>query len=222
MSYVISVASTKGGACKTTTTVCLAAQYAHGGARVLIIDADGPQHHASTWLRDSDDLAAIDIVTGPESLAATLDRRAGDYDIVIIDIMGADTATLSIAVANADLVIVPANDSPLDTDGVMHTVARLRQIEDELAGRGIARRLPFAVLLSRTEPDTTLYRLVRDEISASGAPLMATEVRRRVVYKEAAFIGSAPAHLSDRRARTEMQALKEEVDALLQRVREAA
>lgn len=222
MSGVIAVVSSKGGACKTTTAVCLAAQYDQAGARVLVVDADGPQHHATKWLRGGEDLAGIAVVTGPGSLAACLEQHVDKYDIVIVDIMGADTATLSIAAANADLVIIPTNDSPLDTDGVTHTVTRLGQIEAELASRGLPRRLPYRVLLSRVEPGTTLHRLVREEIVASGAPLLATEIRRRVIYKEAAFVGSAPCHLDDPRARDEMAALHAEIDALLTRVREIA
>lgn len=222
MSNVISVVSSKGGACKTTTVACLAAEYDKANRRVLVIDADGPQHHATKWLRGSDTLAGIDVITGPDSLPATIERHMDDYDVVLIDIIGADTATLSIAAANADLVIVPTNDSPLDTDGVIRTTAHLHQIERELAGRGLGRSLPYRVLLCRTEPGTTLYRLLREEIIASGARLFQSEVRRRVVYKEAAYLGSAPCHLGDRQARAEMAALCSEIDDLLDQLREAA
>ncbi|WP_404381457.1 ParA family protein [Caenispirillum salinarum] len=215
MSRVISVVSSKGGACKTTTAVCLAAEAARRGQRVVVIDADGPQHHATEWLRGGVNLRAIDVVIGPSSLPAAVQSGIERYDTVIIDIMGADTATLSLAVANADLVIIPATNSPLDVDGVERTVARLRQVEAELAAKGIAGPIVHRVLLSRTEPETTLYRLIKTRLTENALPLFDAEIRRRVVYQEAAFVGSAPPYMADARAAAECAALYDEAVAVL-------
>lgn len=215
MGQVIAVISSKGGCCKTTTAVCLAAEVAVTGRKVIVIDSDGPQHHASSWIRDGADLIDIGYLTGPSDLSGAIERARTANDFVIVDIIGADTATLSLAAANADLIIVPATASPLDADGVIRTVARLREIEDELQRRGLSRRLTHRVLLSRTEPDTTLYRLIKARLIETGIPLLKSEIRRRVAYQEAAFVGSAPAFMRDAQARREMTRLRTEVDELL-------
>ena len=44
----IAIANQKGGSCKTTTTVCLAAALSEKGKRVLVIDLD-PQASATSW-----------------------------------------------------------------------------------------------------------------------------------------------------------------------------
>lgn len=218
MSRVISVVSSKGGAGKTTTAVCLAAEASRRGQRVLVIDADGPQHHATEWLRGAVDLDAIDVTTGPSSLPTAVQAGIEQYDMVIIDIMGADTATLSLAVANADLVIIPATNSPLDVDGVERTVARLREVEAELTAKGIAGPIAHHVLLSRTEPETTLYRMIKTRLTDTALPIFEAEFRRRVVYQEAAFVGSAPSFMTDARAAAECAALYDEVVAVLMTV----
>lgn len=215
MTHIVAIISSKGGAGKTTTAVNLAAEYRRAGAVVLVIDADGPQHHATSWLEGSADLAGIDVVTGPSSLSGAIEKAVGVYDVMLIDIMGADTATLSVAAANADLVIIPATPSALDVDGVRRTVMRCRQVEAELGEKGLGREIPLGVLLCRTEPETSLYRCIKADLTDAGLPLLETEVRRRVVYQEAAYVGSAVCHMDDPRARAESESLYGEVEARL-------
>lgn len=68
--HVLTIASGKGGTGKTTTAVTLAAIFAEGSARVLVVDLD-PQGSASAWLGmgvAGDGLTVLDVLTGDANL----------------------------------------------------------------------------------------------------------------------------------------------------------
>lgn len=67
---VLAIASGKGGTGKTTTAVTLAAIFAEGGARALVVDLD-PQGSASAWLgmaAAADGLTVLDVLDGGANL----------------------------------------------------------------------------------------------------------------------------------------------------------
>jgi chromosome partitioning protein len=79
----IAVANAKGGSCKTTTSVNLAAAWAGGGRRVLLVDLD-PQASASAWLasgESGEDLFRA--LTEGEPLAAAV-RETSVPDLKLI------------------------------------------------------------------------------------------------------------------------------------------
>src|SRR5512147_1430842 len=127
MPQVIAVAQAKGGCGKTTLAVCLAGYWATQGERVCVIDAD-PQQHAAKWIQNGNGvLTSIRLVALPRDLPREMAETNGDR--VLVDLIGADADVLTLAVANADLVLIPVQDSPLDIDGALVTYRRMKQAE---------------------------------------------------------------------------------------------
>jgi chromosome partitioning protein len=79
----LAIASRKGGSGKTTTAVSIAAAFARDGRKVLLVDAD-PQGSATSWLRPTDQGAALfDLLTGARSVADCI-RSTGTKGVSII------------------------------------------------------------------------------------------------------------------------------------------
>jgi chromosome partitioning protein len=122
------IASQKGGVGKTTLTGHLAVEAERQGeGTVAMMDTD-EQMSLSGWFRVRE--AETPILAQPVdgNLRKTLDamRKAG-VDLVIIDTPPAITASISLTVALADLVIIPVRPSPHDLRAVGQTVDIVEQ-----------------------------------------------------------------------------------------------
>lgn len=212
MPQVIAVAQAKGGCGKTTLAVCLAGYWAAQGERVFVIDAD-PQQHAAKWIQNGNGvLTSIRLITLPRDLPREM--AGADGDRVLVDLIGADADVLTLAVANADLVLVPVQDSPLDIDGALVTYRRMKQAEK---ARGAA--IPYRIVLTRTQPQTSLYAAIVRQLKEAGLAVAGAELRNRVGYKEGMMTGMTPSLSPKNAAATEIAQLAREVEAL---AREAA
>lgn len=207
MPQVIAVAQAKGGCGKTTLAVCLAGYWAAQGERVCVIDAD-PQQHAAKWIKNGNGvLASIGLVTLPRDLPREMAGTDGDR--VLVDLIGADADVLTLAVANADLVLVPVQDSPLDIDGALVTYRRMKQAE-----RARGAPIPYRIVLTRTQPQTSLYAAIVQQLKEAGLAVAGAELRNRVVYKEGMMTGSTPSLSRKNGAAMEIAQLAREVEAL--------
>jgi chromosome partitioning protein len=113
---VTSVVNQKGGACKTTTALNLAAALAETGARVLLIDADPESHSASDWSAvRGDKNPPFTIISMPQpTLHRAAPGLAADYDFVLIDGPPQSSPITKSAIAVADLVLIPVQPSGAD------------------------------------------------------------------------------------------------------------
>src|SRR5215472_18274275 len=123
---VITLASRKGGAGKTTLTAHLAA-YAHGlGHRCLIVDAD-PQGSLTLWHSMRPDRQPA-----LQSAARGIDRalafaQVDGYEWVFIDTAPTMWVVVQEAIRAASLVVIPARPGFFDIAAVRETVAIARQ-----------------------------------------------------------------------------------------------
>ena len=113
--HIVTVASQKGGAGKTTLAAHLAVKAERTGAGpVAVVDAD-PQGSLAAWWNTRDAptpvFASVEITCLPEHLR-TLQRRL--VELVVIDTPPALTDTIRAAIAVADLVLIPARPRPHD------------------------------------------------------------------------------------------------------------
>src|SRR5215468_12544166 len=124
---VITVASRKGGAGKSTLTAHLAAQAQSLGKRCLIIDAD-PQGSLSLWhsLRQGGEPALVSAargIDGPLALA-----MVEGYEWVFIDTAPTMWVVVQEAIRAATMVLIPARPGFFDLAAVRETVKTARDL----------------------------------------------------------------------------------------------
>jgi chromosome partitioning protein len=136
---VITVASRKGGAGKTTLTAHLAAQAHRQGRRVHVIDAD-PQ--GSLALCNSLRAEALPFATAERGIDRAITMAmVGGAEWVFIDTAPTMWVVVQEAIRAATLVIIPARPGFLDLHAVTETVKTARE-----------RNRPYAVVLNAAPP----------------------------------------------------------------------
>lgn len=175
---VISFASSKGGAGKTTSAIVLATELAEG-TDVILIDAD-PAGRLMRWSRLAPLPARLRVVGsgGERTIQDEVARAASDAAFVIIDLEGSASRLTSFAIAESDLVIVPTGDEQQDADEAIETLAQIA-----MEGRARRRAIPAAVLFARTNAavKSKLERHINMELRAA-APALVTELHRRTAF----------------------------------------
>ena len=161
------VASSKGGAGKTTLATNLAAHYALDGKRTVMVDADR-QHSATRW---SEKRAGLSSAVLPVDGSRKGWEKAipADTQVVVVDAAaGAMADDLEAFLDRADAVIVPVNPSMIDleaTVGFLNTLARHSRVR-----KG---KLPVALVGNRLKPWTSASQQAMDQLKAWPYPLVA-------------------------------------------------
>ncbi|HEY0316252.1 MAG TPA: division plane positioning ATPase MipZ [Sphingomonas sp.] len=126
--HFIVFANEKGGTGKSTTAVHVAVALAAQGRRVATIDLDTRQKTVARYLENRVATARrenIELVTPlfevfdparDPDIERRLDRLAEDAEFVIVDTPGRDDPYAMKAVARADTLVTPINDSFIDLD----------------------------------------------------------------------------------------------------------
>lgn len=174
---VIALATGKGGSMKTTSAVflaCALTDQARGEQRVLVADAD-VQGDAKDWWYRAGELGEplpFDVLSAsPADLTHLRDAAAGlggdPVDWILIDAAPYGRA-LDEALKAADLVIIPSSPSRIDLD-------QAAGVKDLCDRRGI----PAAILLCRTEANTTALRDALAWIDDAGIACFETLIPKR-------------------------------------------
>lgn len=125
---IIAAANSKGGCGKSTTILILAGEYASQGYRVHIIDAD-PRKRLLRWAEAE---AKPDAVTVSKANASTMrdeiEKAKELAEVVLIDVEGSANAALTLAVAYANFVIIPAMISPPDVEDGLVTLKLIKDM----------------------------------------------------------------------------------------------
>ena len=113
---IISLASSKGGAGKSTTALLLGCELASQGASVTIIDAD-PNKPIYKWsqlapIPEQLTILADDITE--TTILDHIDDAAGTSQFVIVDLEGTASLMVGLAISAADFVLIPCKGSNLD------------------------------------------------------------------------------------------------------------
>lgn len=127
--HIIALGNEKGGTGKSTTAVHLGVALAHAGFRTALLDLDSRQRTSARYLENRSRYAAaqglnlptpdhVTIPDGPDAEAELALRleQAGSIDFLLIDTPGRDSALTRAALARADTIITPINDSFVDFD----------------------------------------------------------------------------------------------------------
>ena len=174
-------ASPKGGAGKTTSATLLASELALQGASVTVIDGD-PNKNISEWASRPgrpDPITVIADVT-EETILDQIEQSAAETPFVIIDLEGTASLMVSYAISMADFVIVPVQGSHLDA---RQAARAIKLIENQQ--KATRRRIPYAVLFTRTNPAITprTLRHIIQELQEAGIASFRTHIVDREAYR---------------------------------------
>ena len=172
---VITMASRKGGAGKSTLTAHLAA-FAHGaGQRCMVIDAD-PQGSLTLWhsLRADGQPPLRNAARGIESALAS--AVADGYEWAFIDTAASMWVVAQEAIRAATMVLIPARPGFFDLNAVRETVAAAYE-----------RNKPYAVVLNATpvkrdEKEAPAVVQSRAFFEGLGIPVWAGQVSQRTGF----------------------------------------
>ena len=153
---VITFASSKGGAGKTTSAIILATTLARK-IGVVVIDADPAQRLMSWSIKATvPGRLTIQKCQGELQIRAEIDRAKQTAEYVIIDLEGAATRLNAYVMGESDLVIIPMGDEQPDAEGAIETLAKLA-----LEARTMRREISARILFARTEEKTLKSKLAQ-------------------------------------------------------------
>ena len=185
---ILTVASTKGGAGKTTIVMALAGTLAAEGLRVAVVDADPSRAYAS-WAENAYEGVAVIVRAEADEarLAEAIDELSPVTDLVLVDTAGFGNRAALLAIAAADAVLVPCTPSRADVEQAAKTL----QLVDG-AARAARRAIPAKVIPSRIKQATAVSRHAIAELDAAALPRTQAGISDRVAFAEMTFSGRVP------------------------------
>jgi chromosome partitioning protein len=178
------VASSKGGAGKSTLATNLAAWFALDGKRTALLDADR-QQSATRWAEKR---------AGMDSAVLPLDgtrrgwenRLPNDIERLVVDAAaGAMGEDLESVLAKADAVIVPVNPSMIDLEATVPFLNSLAAHPRVKKGK-----LPVALVANRLKPHTNASQQAVGQLKAWPYPV-AGQLRDSQAYVLMAALGKS-------------------------------
>ena len=180
---IITVASYKGGAGKTTTAVHIAA-YLSESAPTALIDGD-PNRSATAWSQRG----TLPFTVVNEHQGA---RAARMHEHLVFDTAARpSTDQLQELASGCDLLVIPANPDFLSLDALRQTVQTLQRLKAER----------YRILLTMIPPKPASDGdVARTALTEAGLPLFVGSIRFLKAFKTAASEGKTVAGVKDPRA----------------------
>ena len=195
---IITFAQVKGGSGKTTAAMCTVAELIARGSSVAALDLD-PNRPLGEFFQRVPELKEVEVAipTSERRVSSLVRELSSRNDNVVIDLMGAATNDTQVAMALADLVVVPTQMSGTDLKCGVETWRQAAEAAD-ISNRTIAR----AVLLARTSAGAVRPRVeafLREQYERVGAHVLTSSFGDRAVWKEMTYSAHIP-HLHDRQS----------------------
>jgi chromosome partitioning protein len=172
---IITITSYKGGVGKTTTAIHLAA-YLQRLAPTLLVDGDAIRSATKWNQRGGNTGLPFKVVTHAQMVS-----HIRDHQHVIIDTEGnpSDDDFKDLA-TNCDLLVIPAVPESVATDGLTHTLAKLRSLGNK------AHRVLLTMVPSKPRTDG---QQLRDMLISQDIPVFTSEIPRLAAFEKAAAEG---------------------------------
>lgn len=209
MMDILTIASQKGGAGKTTLSAHLAVEAERTGAGpVAVVDID-PQGSLADWWNqraaESPLFAAVDVARLAEHMTAL--QRQG-VNLVVIDTPPAFLDTIRAAIGAADLVLIPARPSPHD----LRAVGVIVEMAEAL-------RKPFCFVVNGATPRTTIALEAVQALAQHGA-VAPVIVHQRIDFAASMVDGRTAGEVNPRsRSAEEITSLSQYVQTQLRKQR---
>ncbi len=210
--------SPKGGVGKTTSALLLANQLS-SAYDVTVVDAD-PNQPIKTWAAAGNSPARLSVVSevNENNIIDCIEAAAEKTSFVVVDLEGTAAKIVLLALSQADFAIIPIQGSQLDAEQASRAIRVIRQRE-KVTGRA----LPYAVLLTRTNPAIRTRTLthIQNGLIAAGIPVLETELNEREAFRavfsfQQPLTSLDPADVANlEKARTNVQDLALEILRLL-------
>ncbi|MGF6996723.1 AAA family ATPase [Paraburkholderia sp. GAS32] len=177
---IIVLVSPKGGVGKTTSALVLGTSLAHQGASVTMIDAD-PNRPLKAW-SEGQPKPGISVISDvdEDSIQDRIDEAATQTAFVIVDLEGTAGKIALLAVACADLVLIPMQASQLDAAQASKALKVVRQ-QERMSGRHV----PHAILWTRTSAAirSRTRAALADDLRGIGVPMLSVELCEREAFR---------------------------------------
>ena len=199
----IVVLNPKGGSGKTTLATNLAAYYAVGGQRVVLMDFD-PQGSSARWVQARPgDCAPVELIKAFERNARVTRswqlHAAPDADFVIVDTpAGTNRDTLETLARDAHAVVIPVLPSEIDIHAASRCIGDLL-----LCAKIKPRDGRIGVVANRVKKNTRVYRALLRFLRTLEIPFVAS-LRDAQAYVQAAGAGQGICELPRHRVRPDM------------------
>lgn len=189
-SKVITLATSKGGAGKSTLTRNLAAHWLNIGMKVAIIDAD-PQGSIINRHNPDGPLKKLFVTAEPEETVSNLIEELKDqYNYIVVDTGGFRNKTTVRALVSSDLAIIPLKPSVDDVAGALETYNLITELNT--TPERINNHIKYRMVITMSQLNTVITRQVRTELEQQGYMVLKAEMFNRVAYPEAAINGLSP------------------------------
>lgn len=181
----IVMASSKGGAGKTTASVLLTGELARQGLEkgigVTLIDGD-PNQHSAKWAKKPGCPENIVLIenANEENIVDEIEAAEAATPFVIVDLEGTASMAVANAISRADMVIIMCQASQDDIDEAVKTIKLIKRQEKVLR-----RDIYYSVLFTRTSAAiiTNTFKYVTSEFEKAGVDMFKTQIMEREAFK---------------------------------------
>ena len=179
---VITFASPKGGAGKTTAALLLSTELALKGFDVTVIDAD-PLKWINGWSKLPDKPDKLEVLADltEDTIVEAIDQAQIRSQFVIIDLEGTASTVVAYAFSRSDFVLVPIQPSNMDARAAAMIVQLIRNHE-----RAFRIKIPFSLFLTRTRAairPRTLSNILT-QIEEAKMPVLQTQLLERDAFRQ--------------------------------------
>lgn len=187
---IITLATSKGGAGKSTLSRNLAAHWVNIGMKVAIIDAD-PQGSIIAAHDPDGELKNLVVIAEPEeNVGNVIDELKSKFNYIIVDTGGFRNRTAVVALVKTDLVLIPLKPSSDDAAGAIETYSLVKEINQ--TPERVSKPIKYRMVITMSQQNTIISKHVRNELEQTGYLLLKAEMYHRVAYPEAAIKGLSP------------------------------